>query len=74
MAITHEKTGLILANLVFGRELCLFCHLLFGALTDKERSTIDDAADLVSQTRDIQHYSGQRHNLANDGKKIHYDA
>jgi hypothetical protein len=35
-AFIHNTLGLTAATLVFWRELCLPCHLLFGALPDKE--------------------------------------
>jgi hypothetical protein len=35
-ASKHDTVGLTTANLVFGRELCLPCDLLFEATPDKE--------------------------------------
>jgi hypothetical protein len=33
---THDTTDMTPANMIFGRELCLPCDLLFGAPPDKE--------------------------------------
>ena len=46
-ASTHETTGVMPASMVFGRELCLPCDLMFGAPPDKEQSVTDYTADLV---------------------------
>jgi hypothetical protein len=35
-ASTHDTTGLTPVSLVFGREFCLPCDLLFGAPPNKE--------------------------------------
>jgi hypothetical protein len=58
-ASTHDTTGLIPASLVFGRELWLQCDLLSGATPtlEKERPTIDHAADLVDNLHDIHNYA-----------------
>lgn len=52
-ASTHDTIGLTSASLVFGRELCLPCNLLFGATPDKEWLTIDHTPDLVDHLYNI---------------------
>jgi hypothetical protein len=69
----HGRTGLTPANLVFGRELRLHCDLLFGATPDKERPTIDHAANLVDHLRDIHNYARQHLKLASDRMNTLYD-
>jgi hypothetical protein len=61
------------ANMVFGRELCLPCELLFRTSTNKEQYVTDYVADLVDQLHDIHHYAGQHLKVASDRMKAHYD-
>jgi hypothetical protein len=56
-ASTHDTLGLTPASLMFGGELQLPCDPLFGTPPDKERPTIDHAADLVDHLRDIHSYA-----------------
>jgi hypothetical protein len=58
-ASSHEFTSLTSASLVFGRGIRLPCDLLFGALPDKERPTIDHAANFVDNLHDILNYASQ---------------
>jgi hypothetical protein len=58
-ASTHDTTDLTLASLVFGREFRLPSDLLFGTSSDKERPTIDYAADLVDHLHKIHSYTRQ---------------
>ena len=50
-ASTHETTGVMPKNMVFGRELRLPCDLMFGAPPDKEQSVTDYTADLIERLR-----------------------
>jgi hypothetical protein len=59
-ASTHNTTGLP-------------CDLLFEALFDKERPTIDHVADLVDQLHNIHNYAHQHLKLASDRMKAYYD-
>jgi transposase InsO family protein len=72
-ASTHDTTGLTPANLVFGRELRLPSDLLFEAPPDKEQPTIDHAADLADQLRNIHNYARQHLKLASGQMKTRYD-
>jgi hypothetical protein len=56
---------------MFGRKLS--CDLPFGAVPDKEQSTIDYAANLVGHLHDIRNYAHQHLKLASDRVKIRYD-
>jgi hypothetical protein len=47
------------ANIVFGREFGLTRELLFWALHDKERPTIDHAANFMDHFHDIHNYVRQ---------------
>jgi hypothetical protein len=58
-ASTQDTTGLTPASLVFGREFRLPCDLLFGIPTDKERPSIDQAANLMDHLHDIHNYARQ---------------
>jgi hypothetical protein len=72
-ASTHETTGMMPANMVFGRELRLPCDLLFGAPPDKEQSTTDYAAKLVERLYNIHHYARRHLKVASDHLKTRYD-
>jgi hypothetical protein len=72
-ASTHDTTGFTPACLVFGRELRLPCHLLYGVPPDKERPTLDHAADLVDHLQDIHEYVRQHLRHASDRMKIRND-
>jgi hypothetical protein len=72
-ASTHETTGMMPANLVFGRELRLPCDLLFGAPPDKEQSTTDYASDLVERLHDTHQYARRNLKVASDRMKARYD-
>jgi predicted metal-dependent hydrolase len=72
-ALSHETMGTMPANVVFGRELCLPCDLLFGAPLDKEESTTDCAADAVERLHDIHHFARQHLKAASERIKAHYD-
>jgi transposase InsO family protein len=72
-ASTHDTTGVTPASLLFGRELRLPSELLFGTLPDKERPTIEHAANLVDHLRDIHNYALQHLRLASSRMKIRYD-
>jgi hypothetical protein len=67
-ASTHDTTGLTSASLVFGRELRLPCHLLFGA-----PPTVDHAETLVDHLHVIHNYARQHLKLAGDRMKTRYD-
>jgi hypothetical protein len=69
----HDSTGLTPASLVFGRKLRLPCDLLFGVPPDKERPTIDHAANIVDHLHDIHSYVRQHLKLAIDLMKTRYD-
>jgi hypothetical protein len=70
---THDTTGFTPANLLFGRELRLPSDLLFGTPPDKERPTIEHAANLVDHLRDIHNYARQHLRLASNRMKTLYD-
>jgi hypothetical protein len=55
-ASTHETTGIMLISMIFGRNLCLPCDLLFGLPRDKEQTMTDYVTDLVECLYDIHHY------------------
>jgi hypothetical protein len=69
-ASTHDTTGFTLASLLFGRELRLPSDLLFGTPPDKERPTLEHAADHL---RDIHNYVRQHLRLASNRMKTRYD-
>jgi transposase InsO family protein len=72
-AFTRYTTGLTSASPLFGRELLLPCDLLFGALPDKERPTVDHAINLVDHLHDIHSFSRQHLKLASDRMKTCYN-
>jgi hypothetical protein len=72
-AFTHDITGFTSASLVFGLELRLPCDMLFGAPSDKERSTVYLPAHLVDRLHDIHNFVCQHLKLASDRMKTHYD-
>jgi hypothetical protein len=72
-ASIHNSMGLNPASLMFRRELCLPCKLLFGAPPDKEQPTIDHTADLVDRLHNIQNYAHQHLKLAGDRMKTRYN-
>jgi hypothetical protein len=59
--------------MVFRRELCLTCYLLFRVPHDKELSTINYMADIVDWLHDIHHYACQHLKVASDRRKARYD-
>jgi hypothetical protein len=67
MAFPHDTTGWIPASLVFGREPRLPCDLLFAAPPDKERPSINHAANIVDHLHDIHNYARQHLKLALTG-------
>jgi hypothetical protein len=72
-ASTHDTMDLTPASLVFRTELQQPCDLLFGEPPDKERPTINHAANFVDHLHDIQNYACQHQKLASDWVKTHYD-
>jgi hypothetical protein len=56
-ASTNDTTVFTPASLLFGRELRLPSDLLVGTPPDKERPTIEHAANLVEHLRDINNYA-----------------
>jgi hypothetical protein len=72
-ASIHDTTGFTPASLLFGRELRLPSDLLFGTPPDKERPTIEHAANLVDHLRDIHNYARQHLRLASNRMKTRYD-
>jgi hypothetical protein len=68
----RNTSGLTTASLVFGRELRLPSDLLFGAPPDKERPTIDYAADLVAHLRGIHTDARQHLQVASNRMKIRH--
>jgi len=72
-APTHETTGVMPANMLFGRELRLPCYLMFGAPPDKEQSTTDCTAALVERLHDIHYFARQHLKVASDRMKTRYD-
>jgi hypothetical protein len=72
-ASTHDTTGFTPASLLFGRELRLPSDLLFGTPSNKERPTIELAANLVDHLRDIHNYARQHLRLASNRMKTRYD-
>jgi hypothetical protein len=71
-ASTHDNTGLTVAYLVFRREPCLPCGLLFRASSFKEQPTVDHAAELMDQLHNIYHYTCQHLKLASGRLEAHY--
>jgi hypothetical protein len=71
-AFTHDTTCLTPASLVFGIDLRLPCDLLFGEPLDKERPTIDHAANFADHLH-IHNYARQHLKLASNRMKTHYD-
>jgi hypothetical protein len=61
------------ANLVLKIEVRLPCDPLFGAPSNKERPTIDHAADLVDRLHSNPNYACQHLTLASTRKKTRYD-
>jgi hypothetical protein len=55
-APTHETTGMMHANKVFGKER-LPSDMLFGTPADKKQSTTYCAAGLVERLQDTHHYA-----------------
>jgi transposase InsO family protein len=55
-ASTQKTTGVTLANMVFGRELCIPCDLMFGDFPEKEQSTTNYASNVVERLHDIHHF------------------
>jgi hypothetical protein len=68
-ASTHDTTGFTPASLLFGTELRLSSDLLVGTPTDKERPTIEHAANLVNHLRDIHNYARQHLRLFSNRMK-----
>jgi hypothetical protein len=58
---------------IVGRELRLPNDLLFGTPPDKERPTIELAANLVDHLGDTHNYARQHLQLAGNGMKTRYD-
>jgi hypothetical protein len=69
----HETTGVTSAYMVFGRELRLPCHLMFGAPPDKGQSMMDYSADLAERLRDNHNFARQHLKVASDRMKARYD-
>jgi hypothetical protein len=72
-ASTHDTTGFTPAGLLFGREIRLPSDLLFGTPPDKERPTIEHAANLVHHLIGIHNYARQHLRLASNRMKTRYD-
>jgi hypothetical protein len=72
-ASTHDITGFAQTSLLFGKELRLPSDLLFGTPPDKERPTIEHAANLVDYLRNIHNYARQHLRLASNRMKTRYD-
>jgi hypothetical protein len=60
--------------MIFGRELCLPCDVLFGAFPNKKKSVTDNMADLVDLLHDIHHHFARQYlKVASDRMKDRYD-
>lgn len=64
-ASTHETKTTTPARMVFGKELCLHCNLLFGVTSHKKQPTTDYVADLTDVGKNLK--------VASDMMKAHYD-
>jgi hypothetical protein len=60
-------------TMVFRRELCIPCDLLFEASLNKEQSTTDYVVDLVDWLHEIHHYGCQHLKTASDRMEAHYN-
>jgi hypothetical protein len=72
-ASTHESTGVMPANMVFGSELRLPCDLMFGAPPDKDQSVTDYTAGLVERLHNVHHFARQHLRVVSDRMKARYD-
>jgi hypothetical protein len=68
-APTNKITGTTPTSMLFKRQLCLPCDLLFRAPPDKSNYM----ADLADQMYEIHHYTCQHLKVASNRMKIHYD-
>jgi hypothetical protein len=58
--------------MMFRRQICLPCHLLFGAVHDKEQP-INNVVDLMEQLHDTHEYAHQCLEVATDKMRTHYN-
>ncbi|GBM94686.1 Retrovirus-related Pol polyprotein from transposon 412 [Araneus ventricosus] len=68
----HEVTGLIPAEMLFGRTLRLPCDILFGRPSETTSSPNEYIKNLETRLESVHVFARERIKLASEGMKTHY--
>ena len=69
----HDTTGQTSARIVFGRELCLPCDILFGSPSEDPKEVLDYVDDLKEKLPCVHKTVHHKIRVVNDGMKTRYN-